>query len=106
MVVVVSNRPVDPYVWPPLTLNGPPSGPITVPGELEPSPHAIVAVYSDAMPLGSASAKVAMVALKDIVEFAGVAQLAERGASATFTVDVTVVLVDALSASLTYAVTA
>src|SRR5436190_551866 len=64
MVVLISTLPVDPYEWLPLTVNGPPSAPVTVPGELEPSPQATVARNSSAVALSSGSVKVATVLVK------------------------------------------
>src|SRR5262249_6373661 len=44
MVTVIVNVAVVAYVWVPLTSNGPPTGPLTVPDEVVRSPHEIVAV--------------------------------------------------------------
>src|SRR5436190_55419 len=59
-----------------------PVGPLTVPGEVVPSPQSIVAVKSLTGANGLASVNVATFPLNDFVETVGVAQLAESGASA------------------------
>src|ERR1700674_5437281 len=104
IVVVMLSLPVAAYLWIALTVNGPRSGPVTVPTELEPSPHAIVALWSDADPVKSASVKVAVVALNDVSDVFGAAQLAEIGASATFTVEVAAALTAASLALEMYTV--
>ncbi len=76
----------------PLTVNGPPTGPVTTPGDVEPSPQSIVAVKSATVAPGLASVNVAVLPLNEAVETVGVAQLAASGASATVVLPVTEVL--------------
>ena len=65
-VTVIVYVPSSAYVWVPLTVNGPPVGPLTVPTEGGVvSPQSIVAVYSPAVALVSGSVNVATVPLND-----------------------------------------
>jgi hypothetical protein len=92
-------------VWLPLTSNGPPVGPVTIPLELELSPQSIVAVKSLTVPNGLASVRVATFPLNGFRTTDGAAQVAAIGASATFAVDVAVAELLALSTSVIFTLT-
>ena len=93
-------------MWLPLTMNGPPVGPVTVPAELEPSPQSIVAVKSAVVACELASARLATLPLKDVEETGDVAQVDASAASSTFAVEFAVAVLLALSTSVTVTVTA
>src|SRR5258708_36440249 len=60
IVTVTLYPPSSAYMWVPSTVNGPPGGPLIVPGVVGvPSPQSIVAEYSAGVEAGSGSVKVA-----------------------------------------------
>src|SRR3981189_2159914 len=62
ITTVTAYVPLSTYMWVPLTVNGPPVGPLIVPGVVGVvSPQSIVAEYSAAVEAGSGSVNVATV---------------------------------------------
>lgn len=104
-LIVTVNVPVDAYVWLPLTTNGPPVGPVTVPAELLTSPQSIFALKSDATPNGLASVRFATAS--PVKEMGSVAELqvAASAASPTVAVEVAIAELKDVSGSVIFTVT-
>src|SRR5207244_1258054 len=87
-----------------LTVNGPPVGPATVPPDVPPSPHWIVAVKSAIVPFGLASVSVATGPLNACGDTAAAEQTAAIGASTGPAVPVADVVLPPSSTTVTFTV--